>query len=72
MKTDLFSKLDSVSFLYIWGSFITWLVITIAGLLIALLFYTKLPSEIPIQWSDGLASSLVDKNSFLLIRRYAF
>jgi transcriptional regulator, merR family len=54
-------KLDSISFLYIWGSFITWLIITIAGLLIALLFYIKLPSEIPIQWSDGLASSLVDK-----------
>ena len=54
-------KLDSVSFLYIWGSFITWGIITALCLLIALLSYTKLPQEIPIQWSDGVASSLVDK-----------
>ena len=54
-------KLDSVGFLYIWGSFITWTIITVLCLLIALLFYTKLPPEIPIQWSDGVASSLVDK-----------
>lgn len=54
-------KLDSVSFLYIWGSVITWTIIMVLCSLIALLFYTKLPAEIPIQWSDGTASSLVDK-----------
>lgn len=54
-------KVDSVSFLYIWGSFVTWAAITIVCLLIALLSYTKLPQEIPVQWSDGQASSLVNK-----------
>lgn len=54
-------KLDSVSFLYIWGSFITWTIITVLCILIAVLSYTKLPPEIPIQWSNGVASSLVDK-----------
>lgn len=54
-------KLDSVSFLYIWGSFVTWTIITVVCLLIALLFYTKLPPKIPVQWSDGAVSSLVDK-----------
>lgn len=54
-------KLDSVSFLYIWGSFITWIIMTVVCLLTALLFYTKLPPEIPVQWSDGMASSLVDR-----------
>lgn len=54
-------KLDSVSFLYIWGSFAVWTAITALCLVIGLLSYTKLPSEIPVQWSDRGASSLVDK-----------
>ena len=54
-------RLDSVSFLYIWGSFLTWAVITAFCLLTALLSYTKLPPEIPVQWSGGMASSLVDR-----------
>lgn len=54
-------KVDSVSFLYIWGSFVTWAVITIVCLLTALLSYANLPQEIPVQWSDGQASSLVNK-----------
>ncbi|MDE6675029.1 MAG: MerR family transcriptional regulator [Acetatifactor sp.] len=53
--------LDSVSFLYMWGSFITWAVITALCLIVGILSYTKLPSEMPVQWSDGIASSLVDK-----------
>lgn len=53
--------LDSVSFLYMWGSFITWAVITALCLIIGILSYAKLPPEMPIQWSDGIASSLVDK-----------
>lgn len=54
-------KLDSVSFLYIWSSFITWIMISALCLLTGLLFYAKLPSEIPIQWSGGMASTLVNK-----------
>lgn len=54
-------KLDAVSFFYIWGSFITWGVITVLCLIIGILSYTKLPPEIPVQWSHGAASSLVDK-----------
>ena len=54
-------KVDSVGFLYIWGSFVTWAVITIVCLLTALLSYANLPQEIPVQWSDGQASSLVNK-----------
>lgn len=55
-------KLDSVRFLYIWGSFVTWILITAVCFLAALLFYAKLPPEIPVQWHDGAASSLADKN----------
>ena len=54
-------KLDSVSFLYIWGSFVVWAAITALCLLIGILSYAKLPAEIPVQWSGGEASSLVDK-----------
>lgn len=53
--------LDSVSFLYMWGSFITWAVITALCLIIGILSYAKLPAEMPVQWSDRIASSLVDK-----------
>ncbi len=55
-------KLDSVSFLYIWGSLITWAVITVLCLIIGMLSYMKLPSEIPVQWDGGIATSVVDKN----------
>ena len=54
-------KLDSVSFLFIWGSFITWTIITLLCLIIGILSYTKLPSEIPVQWDNGIATSVVDK-----------
>lgn len=55
-------RLDSVSFLYLWGDLMTWIVITGLSLGIAVLFYAKLPAEIPIQWSGGEAGSLVHKN----------
>ncbi len=55
-------KLDSVSFLYIWGSLITWTIITSLCLIIGLVLYPNLPPEIPVQWSNGSAISLVDKN----------
>lgn len=55
-------KLDAVSFLHIWGSMITWTIITVLCLIIGILFYSKLPTEIPVQWSNGVATSLVNKN----------
>ena len=55
-------KLDSVSFLYIWGSMLTWTMITALCLIIGALSYSKLPVEIPVQWSKGVATSLVNKN----------
>lgn len=54
-------KLDSVSFLYIWGSLITWTIITSLCLIVGILSYTKLPAEIPVQWSNGIEISFVDK-----------
>ena len=55
-------KLDSVSFLYLWGSLITWTVITSLCLLVGILSYTNLPPEIPVQWDKGIAVSFVNKN----------
>lgn len=55
-------KLDSVSFLHIWGSMLTWTTITALCLIIGVLSYSKLPTEIPVQWSNGVATSLVNKN----------
>ena len=55
-------KLDSVSFLYIWGSMLTWTAITALCLIIGALSYSKLPTEIPVQWSKGAATSFVNKN----------
>lgn len=54
-------KLDSVSFLYIWGSLITWAIITLLCLMIGIVSYAKLPSEIPVQWDSGIATSVADK-----------
>lgn len=55
-------KLDSVSFLYLWGSMLIWTILTGLCLIIGVLSYSKLPTEIPVQWSNGVATSLVDKN----------
>ena len=69
-------KIDSVSFLYIWGSMFTWTTITVLCLIIGILSYSKLPPEIPVQWSNGVATSLVNKNwificpSICIIIRY--
>ncbi len=54
-------KLDSVSFLYIWGSLITWAIIVSLCLLIGILSYASLPSQIPVQWNNGIATSVIDK-----------
>ena len=55
-------KLDSVSFLYIWGSMLTWTTITVLCLLIGVLQSSAASTEIPVQWSKGVATSLVNKN----------
>ena len=69
-------KIDSVSFLYIWGSMFTWTTISVLCLIIGILSYSKLPTEIPVQWSNGVATSSVNKNwificpSICIIIRY--
>lgn len=55
-------RLDSVSFLYIWGSFITWGIIAVLCLFVGLWSYGNLPPQIPVQWNHGAVSSLVNKN----------
>ena len=54
-------KLDSVSFFYMWGGSIAWWILAVACLLVAVFSFGHLPAEIPIQWSGGIVSSLVDK-----------
>ncbi|MGF7143344.1 DNA-binding transcriptional MerR regulator [Anaerotaenia torta] len=54
-------KLDSVSFFYMWGGFITWGFITVLCLIVAALAYPSLPDKIPVQWSGGNVSSSVSK-----------
>lgn len=54
-------KLDSVSFFYMWGGSITWGILAVACLLVAVFSFGHLPAEIPIQWSGDIVSSLVDK-----------
>lgn len=54
-------KLDSVSFLYIWGSLITCTMIASLCFIASLLSYAKLPVEIPVQWDNGIAVSFVGK-----------
>lgn len=63
-------KLDSVSFLYIWGSLITWTVITFLCLIIGILSYAKLPSKIPVQWDNGFVTSAADKK-FIFVYPFA-
>lgn len=55
-------QLDSVSFLYLWGSLATWAGIAGLCLLAGILSFPNLPPELPVQWSNGAASSLVDKH----------
>ena len=54
-------KLDSVSFFYMWGGSITWVVLAVACLLAAVFSFADLPPEIPVQWNGGIVSSLTDK-----------
>lgn len=54
-------NLDTVSFLYLWGNLATWTIIVSLCLVTAILSYAELPPEIPVQWSKGVATALVDK-----------
>lgn len=54
-------KLDSVSFFFMWGRSITWGILAVTCLLVAVFSFGYLPAEIPIQWNGDIVSSLVDK-----------
>lgn len=60
-KNDIALKLDSVSFFYMWGGNITWGILVILSLLIAVFSIGHLPVEIPIQWSGDTVSTYVNK-----------
>lgn len=60
-QNDNVLKLDSVSFFYMWGGNITWGILTILSLLVAVLSIGHLPVDIPIQWSGDTASTFVNK-----------
>lgn len=54
-------RLDSVSFIYLWGGTIVWGIIMLAALLTAAGSVWYLPAQIPVQWRDGITSSLMDR-----------
>lgn len=54
-------KIDTVGFIYLWGGSLVWGILTVLCLLAALLSFTHLPERIPVQWSHGQASSLVNR-----------
>ncbi len=60
-KSHKVLKLDSVSFIYMWGGYIIWGLITVLCLIVAALAYPTLPENIPVQWSGGNVSSSVAK-----------
>ena len=59
-------KPDSVSFFYLWGSLITWIVIISLCTIVGILSYTKLPDKLPIQWNQGTAVSFMDKKGIFV------
>ena len=60
-ENDNVFKLDSVSFFYLWGGNITWGILTMLSLFVAVFSIGHLPAEIPIQWSGDTVSTFVDK-----------
>lgn len=60
-KNKKLLRFDSVGFLYKWGSAITWRVLLGVCIVVAILAYPILPSEIPVQWNDGVATSWMSK-----------
>lgn len=61
VKTQPVFQLDTVSFLYVWGSFALWAAMALLALFFGIFFYRKLPPQIPVQWSGGEAVSLVNR-----------
>lgn len=59
-NNDVF-KIDTVSFFYMWGGNITWGILALLSLLIAVFSFRYLPAEIPVQWSGDTVSSFVNK-----------
>jgi len=54
-------RLDSASFISLWGSLAVWAALTLLGLLLAAFSYGGLPEKIPVQWSGGEVSSWVPR-----------
>ena len=54
-------KKDRASFIYLWGSWILWGILTLLCLVTAAAGYVLIPGRLPIQWSDGAVASSVDK-----------
>lgn len=54
-------KMDSVSFISMFGGTLCWTVITALAFIAAICFYPILPEKIPVQWSGGEISSSVPK-----------
>ena len=63
-------KLDSVSFLYIWGSMLTWTTITALCLIIGVLSYSKLPTEFRYNGVTLDRVFWLIKTGFLFVRLY--
>ena len=63
-------KRDTVSFLHIWGSFMTWIILTSLCLIAAVVTYANLPAQIPVQWNHGAAVSFADNFSFARFPHY--
>lgn len=58
-------RLDSASFIFVWGGTVTWAVITAVSLLTALCALGFLPEQIPVQWSGGEAVSFAHRSVIL-------
>lgn len=54
-------RFDTVGFLYKWGSVVTWGMLLLICIIVAILSYPILPSEIPVQWNGGVAASWMSK-----------
>lgn len=52
---------DSVRFLHLWGSFLTWAAIALLCFLTGILSYGKLPAQIPVQWNHEAVATFVSR-----------
>lgn len=55
-------KLDSIGFFHMWRENITWGILTVSCMLIAVFSFGYLPADIPMQWDGDAVSFVVDKN----------